>query len=299
MRYVDRAVVDAPPSLSAPSDAVREEKIAAVEFYRTFDTSLNPRPKAYAFVHYKDFDVTSRLRRLFHDKCAYCESDVGDDMDVEHFRPKGGVTGDRTHPGYWWLAHTWENLLPSCTPCNQSRRQHIASENLTEAQLLALRTVKPKTAYGKANQFPIEGPRAYPGGVLANERAHLLDPTHDNPAEYLLWSQSGTYSVVLANPNDHWSRKRAISTISVFALNRLRLVQSRTKTLNQLRYQAERTLQELEEDMAAGASPRLVERALKRVEEMRLLQAADMPYSAMVKSYIDKFVIELHSMIAR
>ena len=25
--------------------------------------------------------------------------------------------------GYWWLAAAWKNLLPSCPPCNQRRRQ--------------------------------------------------------------------------------------------------------------------------------------------------------------------------------
>lgn len=299
MRYVDRTTVDAPPSLTTPSNAVRDEKSAAVKFYRTYDPSLTPRPKAYPFEHYKGFDVTYSLRKLFNDKCAYCESDVGDDMDVEHFRPKGGVTGAKIHPGYWWLAHNWENLLPSCTACNQSRRQHLATEHLTEAELLSLRSVKPAKAHGKANQFPIEGVRAMLGDALEDEKAHLLDPTNDDPTEYLKWTQSGAYSVVLPNLNDHWSMTRARSTISVFALNRLRLVQSRTKILNHLRYQAERTLQELEEDMQAGASPRQVARALKRVEEMRLLQASDMPYTAMVEAFIDKFVVDLQAMIAR
>lgn len=299
MRYVDRAAIDVPSSLDGPSLAVQREKDAAAMFYQTYDVTQVPRSKTFEFAHYKGFDVTSRLRALFHDKCAYCETDVGDDMDVEHFRPKGGVTGDATHPGYWWLAHTWDNLLPSCTPCNQSRRQHLATEHMTEEELLSLRLKEPDTAYGKANQFPIDGTRALHGHPLSVEQPHLINPTVDDPAPILQWAQSGVYSVVLANSGDQWSTTRALATISVFALNRVKLVQSRTKVLNLLRFQAERTLQELEEDVAAGGSPRLLARALERVEEMRLLQASDMPYCTMAKAFIDKFVEDLNSRIGR
>lgn len=297
MRYVDRTTVTAPPSLAGPSAPVQEEKTAAADFYRTYDPTAKPRPKTYTFLQYKNDDVTTSLRALFDDKCAYCETDVGDDMDVEHFRPKGGVTGEDNHPGYWWLTHSWENLLPACTPCNQNRFQHIATENLTEEDLLALRARKPDKAHGKANQFPIEGVRAYFGASLSDERHHLLDPTVDDPADYLKWSKS-LYSIVLANTDDEWVKVRALSTISVFALNRLKLVQSRTRVLNLLRYQAERTLMELEEDIREGGSPRLIQRALSRVDEMRQSMAPGMPHTAMVASFIEEFVIELRARVA-
>ncbi|WP_097303523.1 HNH endonuclease family protein [Pseudomonas chlororaphis] len=297
MRYVDRGAVPVPQSLAGPSAPVQQEKDAAIEFYRTYDATLRPRPKGYPFEQYKGHDVTVSLRSLFNDKCAYCETDVGDDMDVEHFRPKGGVTEDEAHPGYWWLAHSWENLFAACTPCNQNRYQHIATEHMNEEELLALRAKKPDKAFGKANQFPIAGIRASFGSSLAEERPHLIDPTVDDPADYLKWSQS-EYSVVLANPEDQWSKTRALATISVFALNRLKLVQSRTRILNVLRYQAERTLMELEEDLVAGGSPRLIQRALRRVDEMRQLQAPGMPHTAMVKAFIDSFVADLSTRIA-
>lgn len=298
MRYVDRSLVAPPPSLTVPSTPVENEKLGAAAFYRTFDATAIPRPTSYVFVQYKAFDVTSTLRILFHDKCAYCEDEVGDDMDVEHFRPKGGVTEDPSHPGYWWLAHSWENLLPSCTPCNQNRRQHLATEHMTEEQFLALRYKPAMVAYGKANQFPIDGVRATYGSSLSTERPHLIDPTVDDPEPFFRWSHEGPYSVVLANTDDLWSGTRALASISTFALNRLRLVQSRTKILRELRYQASRTIEELEEDMAAGGSPRSVARALKRIGEMRRMQAPEMPYSSMVKAFVDSFEIELRSLVA-
>ena len=130
MRLVCRNYVDEPPSLKDPSDAVKAERDAAQAFYKTFNP-LAPNAKGYPFKEYKGYDVTYRLRLLFHNKCAYCESDLGDNLDVEHFRPKGGVTEEPGHSGYWWLAHDWTNLLPSCTPCNQTRRQHIVTEAMT------------------------------------------------------------------------------------------------------------------------------------------------------------------------
>ena len=55
-----------------------------------------------------------------HGKCCYCERTRDKvEVDVEHFRPKAEVEGAETHPGYWWLAYSWENLLIACKTCNQ------------------------------------------------------------------------------------------------------------------------------------------------------------------------------------
>jgi hypothetical protein len=68
--------------------------------------------------------VRAALEKLFCDKCAYCESKItpGFAWEVEHFRPKKSVAERPDHPGYYWLAYEWTNLLPSCTLCNQRRR---------------------------------------------------------------------------------------------------------------------------------------------------------------------------------
>jgi hypothetical protein len=75
------------------------------------------------------------LKSYFAAKCAYCESsfDAVAWGDVEHYRPKRGVSGE-DHRGYYWLAYNERNLLPSCQLCNQGK--------------------------GKRNQFPIAGVRA-------------------------------------------------------------------------------------------------------------------------------------------
>ena len=66
----------------------------------------------FTFAAYKADDVREALTRLFRGKCAYCESRyaVTQPMDVEHWRPKGGVEEEdvdgktRLGPGYPWLA---------------------------------------------------------------------------------------------------------------------------------------------------------------------------------------------------
>jgi 5-methylcytosine-specific restriction endonuclease McrA len=76
------------------------------------------------------------LTNVFNGKCAYCDTkiDAGFYDDAEHYRPKSGVrisAGSKRkpvvkngtkHPGYYWLAYTWSNLVPSCQHCNNKKR---------------------------------------------------------------------------------------------------------------------------------------------------------------------------------
>ncbi|CAA6812677.1 MAG: TIGR02646 family protein [uncultured Aureispira sp.] len=96
----------------------------------------NPNKKAISGDYYGATDVRDALADLYHNKCAYCES-YDDEFEVEHYRPKKGVTGIPRvkHPGYYWLAYEWTNLLPACHDCNKQRN--------------------------KGNRFPIAGARVY------------------------------------------------------------------------------------------------------------------------------------------
>src|SRR5262245_43420933 len=97
------------------------ENKTELERARAYYKSKPSPAKAFKFQRYSEFAVCQALDDLFHGKCAYCESSYRavDSRDVEHFRPKGGVTEAPEHPGYWWLAASWSSLLPSCPPCNQ------------------------------------------------------------------------------------------------------------------------------------------------------------------------------------
>ena len=92
MRYVDRGLEEEPACLKDPSDAVNNEKQAAVAYYTLSVRTPGQKLTSYNFTSYATFDVNSTLRRLFNYKCAYCEGPLTGDMDIEHFRPKGGVT---------------------------------------------------------------------------------------------------------------------------------------------------------------------------------------------------------------
>ncbi len=73
--------------------------------------------------------VKEALVAAQHSKCCFCESKVGMDGDVEHYRPKAGFSqGARRRiegPGYYWLAYEWSNLLLSCSICNQRFKRSL------------------------------------------------------------------------------------------------------------------------------------------------------------------------------
>jgi len=104
-------------------------------------------------------DLRRALLALFDEKCAYCESKIAGifDWEVEHFRPKGRVDDNPDHPGYYWLAYTWENLYTGCTFCNQRRRDRGTWENPEGGP-----------AAGKLAQFP-----------LSNEDMRAMDHTEN------------------------------------------------------------------------------------------------------------------------
>ncbi len=60
-------------------------------------------------------------------KCCFCERLVGNDGDVEHFRPKSAYSQNKKleKPGYYWLAYDWDNLYLCCSACNQRQKKNL------------------------------------------------------------------------------------------------------------------------------------------------------------------------------
>jgi uncharacterized protein (TIGR02646 family) len=149
---------------------------------RDFVEGLKKRVEAGDVVQKKDFessywrenDVKNALFAMHSGKCCYCERkrDEKRETDVEHFRPKAGVSNvNPPHPGYWWLAYRWENYFHSCKKCNQEH---------------------------KKNQFPLmdESARAYsPNDDLEEERPFLVNPESENPADFIGFEWSKAYGV--------------------------------------------------------------------------------------------------------
>lgn len=149
---------------------------------------------------YKDkalLDVYKCSRGPFFGKCAYCESPVlvSQHGDIEHWRPKRAVSdleGEPVeHPGYYWLAYDWRNLLLSCIACNQK---------------------------WKKTRFPVKGQHASQPGGESDEQPLLLNPLWDDPEQHLYVDESG----VMIPRTD-----RGHASITVCGLNRQELVTKR------------------------------------------------------------------------
>jgi len=167
-------------------------------------------------------DLYKRMRDVlfnaFHGKCAYCECLFVLDQtgDVEHFRPKGQVLdGDANpvpakigginipHPGYYWLAYDWRNLLPSCSKCNRMTRT-------SEGKWV-----------GKGARFPTSGAFASNPGDEIQEQPLLIHPILDNPEKYLVFDPD-TGRIEAKDNND-----RGKACIEILDLNREKLPETR------------------------------------------------------------------------
>jgi uncharacterized protein (TIGR02646 family) len=151
------------------------------------------------------------LMKAFNGKCAYCEAFIQHTQygDVEHFRPKGAVEQngqrvrfatrlgeEREHPGYFWLAYEWSNLLISCVLCNQP---------------------------GKHMSFPLAAgsSHALTPAAVAEEAPQLINPRTEDPAPHVVFDETGTAIGLDA---------RGVSCVEILNLNRDELLQHRKDT---------------------------------------------------------------------
>lgn len=224
MRRVDRSQVPVPASLDGPRSPAARERLRAAQHFR--DTP----DKAFTFSVYKRQDVVDALNELFIGKCAYCESSIKavEPTDIEHFRPKGRVAECPEHPGYWWLAAAWDNLLASCIDCNRRRYHDQCGADRTDAN--------GPVNQGKGDLFPIFGPQY----ALAETDDHeaedvaLIDPTRRDPASHLVWREEA--DCCLLGPREHAGviDRYGEYTARVFGLNRQGLVEVRTSRLREI-----------------------------------------------------------------
>jgi hypothetical protein len=178
-----------------------------------------------------DSKIYGRLKRTvyidpegpFHGKCAYCEERIRTNQhgDVEHFRPKGGIRQEHDdkpvlrrgtsdpHPGYYWLAYDWRNLLPSCVLCNRPS------------------TEPGERSIGKRNYFPLadEGKRAQGPGEESAEVPLLIHPVLEEPSDHLGLDASGVFFAKDGSP-------RGEACIRIFGLNLRGLPDVRARVYN-------------------------------------------------------------------
>lgn len=150
---------------------------------------------------------------VFHNKCAYCESTLtANPGDTEHFRPKNSVRVRRPdgtfdvvkvvdedgeeipHPGYFWLAYHWQNLLPSCKYCNSGggkndlfpvRKAHVAAWRAKDDNEVPLTEWITQSLKWPDIYYP------EPRDLDLIEKRILLHPVLDNPEEYICFDTEG------------------------------------------------------------------------------------------------------------
>lgn len=155
-------------------------------------------------------NIYKHLDSDFHGKCAYCESLIAANQpgDIEHFRPRGKVTnmenkpimvdkgnGLEPHPGYYWLAYDWQNLLLSCRDCNS------ISKSKSTGKLI-----------GKGNRFPVKNFRAIRPGEEIREEPLLIHPVLEDPEEHLEVDETGIMKAKTGS-------EKGKTCIDIFGLN--------------------------------------------------------------------------------
>jgi 5-methylcytosine-specific restriction endonuclease McrA len=192
-------------------DADEGNRILASQFQKTgaftVDENLYKRRKADYFA-------------LYHGKCVYCESPLRVDGwdQLDHFRPKKAVLGINRkpveigklrHPGYYWLAYDWQNLVPSCAICNQQKgaifpllhgsRHALTPEDVgSELPVLihpALETEKPETHF---EYVPKTGALK-----LKTERARAIDEIVKLNREGLFDARRACYDAAIQLVKDY------------------------------------------------------------------------------------------------
>ena len=175
----------------------RKRYDADAERYRAGTTTFDFDRDIYAHP-----SVKSDLLAAQHRKCCYCESQFRGTSygAVEHFRPKGAVRmghGMPTlHPGYYWLAYVWENLLVSCEVCNTNKG--------------TLFPLVDESKRARSHHDPVD-----------DEAPVFVDPASEDPAVHMQFRRAEIVHLT----------DRGLRTIEGMALRRSELEEARAKHL--------------------------------------------------------------------
>jgi uncharacterized protein (TIGR02646 family) len=273
---------------------VRERQQRAIEAAATpAESSGRKEKKSFDFSVYSHQEIKDALARLFHGKCAYCETRYAatQPVDVEHFRPKAGVDEDPAHFGYYWLAADWDNLLPSCIDCNRER-----THELGDSAQPGVGTPKRRVKLGKGNRFPLAAgsARAVSPDDKSVERPLLLDPCRDQPEDALEFTDQG-----VARPRDGAGEaleERAQVSIEVYGLNRTNLVLNRLEVLLLVQgrmFTIQRLTQILDEEPSPTARDLIEDLLSHELAQLDRFRDRTRPYTLMCTQVIERFLSSL------
>ena len=234
-----------PPALA--SEKVAKERREVLEHF-----GRDPQA-TFDFRAYNHEEVRRELYRAFSRVCAYCEAPMHA-LAIEHYRPKAAIRmekGDLRRPGYYWLASTWENLLPSCHECNT---------DLWNEELEGPRQIKS----GKGNWFPVENEADRWSGPAAekHERPLLLNPYEDEPSEHLDYGEEGVMTA---------TTPRGEATIRIIGLNRFGLPLMRAAFAVQLEAAWIKALKAKQRHRENPGDERLAAEHRQKVEDLKKL----------------------------
>ncbi|WPN23948.1 AAA family ATPase [Pseudomonas marginalis] len=176
-----------PPFLHSPK--VLDERRKILNYLRHNSTYRLERRDGLNEDLFFDSSFRDNLSYIFHDKCAFCETQLKDTGNILHLRPlRFGGEDDMGHDDYYlWLAFEWRNIFYACPSCIKA----------------------------KAERFPVEGDRgdflATFDSISKTERALLIDPTTEDPNKHLYYLTDGRIIPLT---------KKGLATVEVFHLNR-------------------------------------------------------------------------------
>jgi hypothetical protein len=227
-----------PPDGDAAWDAWIRDGRAAVEQMMLADVTGNRPINDALYKRERD-----RFLAVTHKKCAYCELLLAAGQrkgDVEHYRPKGRVTRmdgevvkvvkvlrdgvEIDHPGYFWLAYDYLNLLPACSACN--RRAGDAASGVNT---------------GKSDIFPtLDNHWAACPEDVPTEQPALLNPWLDDPTQHLFFDPDTGVAAGIT--------QRGRITVRLLGLNRDGLPEGRKKACENLRLRLQKGISDAVDD---------------------------------------------------
>ncbi|MEK7432398.1 MAG: retron system putative HNH endonuclease [Cyanobacteriota bacterium] len=156
--------------------------------------------------------VINELKDLYHNKCAYCESFLLNNITIEHYRPKKN--------GYYWLGYEWSNLLPTCTTCNNSKGDKF--------EISGIRIREPFKLNGKLDLNRCKADC----DEFLNEKPLIIHPEIDEPKDFFYFDETGSIK-----PKDE--NLKAKKTIEILKLDNQSLLLKRKKVIDDLFFSLE------------------------------------------------------------
>jgi len=142
-------------------------------------------------------------------------------------------------------------------------------------------------------QFPVTATR-----LVAKVDDHavegplLIDPTRGDPEPELLWRSDVSWSVVEGADVGGSKSPAGEATVHCLALNRIDLVEHRTRLLDVLTQHRLNILQDLDQETGAADGIH-IEFALTRIKDLSSLCKADQQFSAMAREFVEKLKQEV------